>query len=125
PKDDLRPLEIEDRLKERLGAGKNLGDLWRNKRAGRRFDRRHDVWPDQGRRDGAAVMPAARVGAKVDQGVRVGRPVPDDVVGAAADLRLVVTAGNGVCQKQFALGQTEGVAVENFRVDVGWDLALV
>ena len=104
-KDDLRRLEIEDRLKERLRAGKNLGDLRRNERAGRRLDRPHDLRPDQRRRDGAAVMPAARVGAKVNQGIGVCRPVPDDVVGAAADLRLVVAARNGVGQNSSPSGK--------------------
>src|SRR5262249_3711565 len=68
---------------------------------------------------------AARVGAKIDQRVGVGRPVPDDVVGAAADLRLVVAAGNGVSQEQLAFRQTEGVAFKNLRPDVGRDFALV
>ena len=70
-------------------------------------------------------MPAARVGAKVDQGVRVGRPVPDDVVGAAADLRLVVAPRDGIGQKQLAFRKAEGVALENFRPNGGRDFALV
>jgi hypothetical protein len=71
------------------------------------------------------VIPAARIGAKIDQGVGIGRPVPDYVVGAAADLGLVVAAGDGVSQEQLALRQAESVALEDFRSNVGRYFALV
>jgi hypothetical protein len=73
-----------------------------------------------------AVTVAGRIGAKIDQGaLGVGGPIPDDVVGAATGLRLVVAAGNRVGKEQLPFRQTEGVALEDFRPDIGRDFALV
>ena len=122
-----RRFEIEDRLEERLRrARENLGHLRRHERARGRLDGGGDLRPDQRRRDRRAVAAAGGVGAEVGQRlVRVGRAVPDDVVGASPRLRLVVAAGNRIGQEQLALRQAEGVALENLGADVGRHLGLV
>ena len=96
PEHGLRRFEIEDRLEERLRrAGEDFGDLGRDEDA-RCLDCGGDLGTDQRRRDRGAVAPAGRVGAEIDQRrLAVGGPVPDDVIGAAAGLGLVVAAGNG------------------------------
>ena len=110
PEHGLRRDEIEDRLEERPRiALENLRDLRRHQRAGLRLAPGDDVGAQQRRRDRGAVALAARVGAEIGELLRRGRPVPDDVVGALAGLRLVVAAGHRVGEEQFAGRQAIGV----------------
>ena len=127
PEHGLRRFEIEDRLEERLRrAGEDFGDLRRDEGPRRCLDRGGDLGTDQRRRDRGAVAPAGRVGAEVDQRrIAVGGSVPDDVVGAAAGLGLVVAAGNGIGEEQLAVRQTERIALENLRPDLRRHVALI
>jgi len=85
--------QIVDRLKERRGPRKNLRDLGCDQRFGISFHAGDDVGPDQRRRNAGGMVPAVGVGANVGEGDRIGRPVPDNVIGAAADGRIVVPSG--------------------------------
>ena len=59
--------EIEDRLKERIGANKNFGNLRRQERLGVGFDPRDDVVADQRRWNAGRVVAARRIGAHIGE----------------------------------------------------------
>ena len=70
-------------------------------------------------------MAAVRVGEKIDERpVGLGRPIPDDVVGAAADGGVVVAARHRIAEQLLAFRQAECVVLE-YLAAAGRHVALV
>ena len=110
---DLRRDQIVDRLKERRRARKNLGDLRRDDGLGVGFDVGDHVGPDQRRRNAGGMMAARGVGADIGERVAIHRPVPDDIVGAAADRGVVVAPRHRIADQLLALGQAERIELDH------------
>src|SRR3984893_5286896 len=126
PEHRARAFQIEDRLEERLRAREDFRELWGNQRPRRRLDDGDDVGANERRGNGGAVIFPTRIGAEINERlVGIGRAVPDDIVGAPADLRLVVAPGHGIGEEELAFRQTERVTLEDLRPDGGRHGALV
>ena len=75
--------------------------------------RRDHVGPDQRRRNAGGMMAARGVGADIGQRVAIDRPVPDDIVAAAADRGVVVAARHRIADELLAFGQAERIELDH------------
>ena len=64
------------------------------------------------------MVTALRVGAHIGKCVAIGRPVPDDVVGAAAGLGVVVASRHRITDQLLAVGQAERIDLESVAPNV-------
>jgi hypothetical protein len=91
PEDDLRRLQIEDSLKQRLlGPMDYGGDLYRQQVFGTRLEILDNLPPYQRRRDCYTVLTAGGVSAESRKSiVKIYRPVPHEVVAAPLGIHIV------------------------------------
>ena len=77
------------------------------------FNAGDHVGPDQRRWNAGGMVAARGVGADIGQRVATHRPVPDDIVGAAADRGVVVAPRHRVADQLLALGQAERIELDH------------
>ena len=112
-----RRFKIENRLKERGSTNKDSAICGGNCRSASVLTRAMTSARMSGGGMPAGVTRAGCIGAHRRQRLRIGRPIPDDVVTAPAYRGIVVASGHRIADQLLALRQADRVEVENLAPD--------